>query len=351
MIKQTATGLSNLSDASPYLENGCLPLITAPSRSVVSEDNYLMFLEESINICFPLDTNDEYIYSDPCYKDSFFALSLEDFTQNFIVNNRPLGNRPFHRCIETSTGNSPELFEVIRKAKEIHGDTLMIMAGNVGSVKAFVELAKAGCDYIRVGINEEITKNTGVGVKNLAKLVKKCAEIVKYCRVYEEIGQIKSEWFYDYKDSLGFHSQEAADNLKKVKIVADNIYPYIKQCELKYGFNINGYAAINKLLFSGADLVMLDKLLAQCVESAGSKRLKYPSIEPDYVSKESAAKMFQTKNEYVEVQVEYLNNWIPVEWDLAGWLKGSANSINYPFLTGWIDSLKLAMAYTNKSKL
>ena len=32
-------------------------------------------------------------------------------------------------------------------------------------------------------------------------------------------------------------------------------------------------------------------------------------------------------------------------------VKGSANSTNYPFLTGWIDSLKEAMAHTNKSKL
>jgi len=43
--------------------------------------------------------------------------------------------------------------------------------------------------------------------------------------------------------------------------------------------------------------------------------------------------------------------WIPVRWTLDEWLNGSSNQDEYPYLMGWVNSIKSAMAYTGKAKL
>lgn len=43
--------------------------------------------------------------------------------------------------------------------------------------------------------------------------------------------------------------------------------------------------------------------------------------------------------------------WIPVRWTLSEWLNGSKNQDQYPYLMGWTNSIKSAMAYTGKTTL
>ena len=43
--------------------------------------------------------------------------------------------------------------------------------------------------------------------------------------------------------------------------------------------------------------------------------------------------------------------WIPVRWSLDEWLSGSTNQDEYPYLMGWINSIKSAMSYAGKTKL
>ena len=148
MIKQTAIGLNSRSEANPYNEDGFLPLITAPMYSVVNEENYQTFLDNKIQVCLPRNV-DPTIQSNNKF---FIAYSLQELQNEFINNRQRSLGEVKKVCIDTANGNMPALHDAIRKAKEIHGDNLVIMAGNVASVEAFVELAKTGVDYIRVGI-------------------------------------------------------------------------------------------------------------------------------------------------------------------------------------------------------
>ena len=271
MIKQTAIGLASRELANPYNENGFLPLITAPMYSVVDETNYQIFLDNKIQVCLPRNKGS---------KDSgnyFTAVSLQEFKDEFIGDSTPIRYWPLKRCIDTANGNMPELHNAIRKAKEIHGDNLIIMAGNVASVEAFIELAKTGVDYIRVGIGGgggcNTTSNTGVGQENLEELIQSCNRIIKNYKLLSRSKQ---------SPNLLTTLQEV-DNTSKVKIIADGISSYIKLCQEKYGFNDNGYAAINKLLFAGADLVMVGKLFAQCIESAGEKGILDSTLEVNQI--------------------------------------------------------------------
>lgn len=344
MIKQAAIGLSSIEEANPYNKEGFLPLITSPIESIVNENNYQVFKDNNIQLCFPTNTKFENIHNDTVYKDSFHTTSLNQFKYDYIENKRPIGSREHRRCIDTPNGNSPELYEAIRKAKEIHGDNLIIMAGNVSSVEAFVELAKTGVDYIRVGIDGEggcnTTSNTGVGQGDLERLITNCKGWVQNSakRVYEYNSRCKN-------------APEKHTKISKVKIVADGISTYIKQCESKYGFNDNGYAAINTLLDAGADLIMIDKLFAQCLESAGEKLIKHTStIDPRLVDIQFMGNLISgdpnkfTYADFINDKVDYtvskyLGEMIPVRWTLHEWLEG------------WINSVKLYMMHTGKTKL
>ena len=434
MITQTATGLNSRSEANPY-NSGFLPLITAPMYSVIDETNYQIFLDNKIRVCLPRDRN--YVASN---KDgTFITCSLNDFLNLYVspyINVQFFSGLEFaeYVCIDTANGNMPALHEAIRKAKEIHGDNLVIMAGNVASVEAFVELAKTGVDYIRVGIGGgggcNTTSNTGVGQENLEELVNKCLNQKLLHKTY------CMDTYLPYKEFTkkhGFVSEDLKQkwaNIAKVKIVADGISSYIKQCEKEYGFNDNGYAAINKLLFAGADLVMIGKLFAQCIESAGKKGYFFGNSFDSEISNSSAARLinesFVNSNDNPgEVRVKYSGmstqeeqgkykkpnikigdifylkedtsnkqpikctmiehgftwgivqncsncketgflwdqiknsikpsegsvQWIPVRWTLTEWLHGSDNQDQYPYLMGWINSIKSAMSYTNKTTL
>ncbi len=394
MIKQTAIGLNSRSEANPFNEGGFLPLITAPRYSVVDESNYQVFLDNKIQVCLPRTENN-------FIKNVWNTYSLQQFIDIFITCSDLITESEMV-CVDTANGNIPALHEAIRKAKEIHGDKLVIMAGNVSSVESFIELATTGVDYIRVGIGEgsscNTTSNTGVGQVDLEELIQVIKrETKRFDNILKDEVGINpfSYFFYDADNSIFYNtlSYQEIVNLTNVKIVADGISTYIKQCESKYRFNDNGYAAINKLLFAGADLVMIGGLFAQCVESAGEKGVQGFNKVYSYSEwNENRTKSglfgipaFETPKDYFAVsgngllvkysgmstlqeQIKYRDKvtidqtpslrpskgsvkWIPVRWTLKEWLLGSENQDQPPYLMGWVNSIKFAMSYTGKTEL
>ena len=474
MIKQCAvTNIQSRSECNPYDITGFLPLICSNMYSVVDKHNAHIFLQNKIKVCMPrkeyMDDNYQHC-SDENYFDSY---SLSEFIENFIssqdgfLTNKDGNLVKTSVCIDTAAGHLSSLHNAIRKAKEIHGSNLIIMAGNVASVEAFVELAKTGVDYIRVGIGGgggcNTTSNTGVGQQSLEKLISICKEVKDVSLHYSQQELQHGATFFkvhSFTQNAILGTPQDFKNISKVKIIADGISSYIKQCEKEYGFNDNGYAAINKLLFAGADLVMVGKLFAQCVESAGEKQYAIHRGENSYktVRKEEFTKYLselgvtdfepfpfavkysgmstqeeQAKYKNVDFKIHVIDSsepytvildtdqlkighiletklsdksgnvyrlsikltsnsenvtnssfkytyesktldnfplgtvfklittnikpsegsvqWIPVRWTLNEWLNGSDKQDEAPYLMGWINSLKSAMAYTGKTKL
>lgn len=406
MIKQSAIGLNSRSEANPFNEDGFLPLITAPMYSVVDENNYQVFLDNKVQVCLPRGV-DNTIHSNDKF---FIAYSLNEFLSEFVTNRQRALGEIKKVCIDTANGNMPALHEAIRKAKEIHGSNLVIMAGNVGSVEAFVELAKTGVDYIRVGIGGgggcNTTANTGVGQSNLLLLIQDCKEILKELEAVLSGKSIYKEPRFKYyssdaaSDFFVTATNEEAQKAVNVKIIADGISSWIDYCQKTWNYNDNGYAAINELFFAGSDLVMVGKLFAQCVESAGTKRLsegnEFDWSDGDYKSsivegwverhyyreklevKYSGMSTQEEQKKYKEPHIEWKESivttpsghkvpgfktngetkynlkpsegsvkWIPVRWTLPEWLKGSEEQDKPPYLMGWIHSIKSMKAYTN----
>ena len=412
MILQAHKGLNSRQEAIPFDKDGFLPLITAPMYSVVDETNYQVFLNNKVHVCLP---RGEKMTIDDKY---FSSVSLQDFNKYYI--NAHYGKsswkelidttsiflkktRKVKVCIDTANGNMPQLHEAIRKAKELHGDSIIIMAGNVGSENAFLELAKTGVDYIRVGIGGgaacNTTANTGVGQHSLGGLIWEC-------------NNTRERYKTALTNDNGYRRTEGWENVANVKIVADGISSYIKFCQEQWGFYDNGYAAINTLLYNGADLVMIGSLFTQCLESAGEKGItSFNGVESFEVwnnrrlssgvfglpqidsfedlfkrqnrriglvvklqgmsTKEAQKKYrnpiesgqmeiidFQTgTSEVIGEPIHYYGNrirpsegktiWVPVRWTLNEWLYGNGTDE----LPGFVNMLKSAMAYLGATKL
>jgi hypothetical protein len=398
MINQAPISyIDSRNECNVYDDNGFLPLITAPMYSVIDEKNYETFLNHNIQTCIPrgIKTNLKSKYG------LWISYSLNDFIDNFHNNKIELDQIEY-ALIDTANGNMFRLHNAIKIAKSIHKDKLVIMAGNVSSVEAFIELAKTGVDYIRIGIGGSsscnTTSNTGVGQLDLEELIIRCytakiqLENVGTCGEnfnYKWYSRHSNTEWLKYEHIINFISNKDCLQIANVKIVADGISSYVKGCQTKYGFNDNGYAAINKLLYTGADLVMVGKLFAQCMESAGEKGI-LDRLSNTYISLSKLKnKISESTNIYVKysgmsTQTEQQNykscphdtdsdnncgycyktgkclnikpsegsiNWIPVRFNLVDWIYGDSTQDSYPYLMGWKNSLQSAMSYTNSKKL
>ena len=139
-----------------------------------------------------------------------------------------------HVLVDIANGNLDSLYDCLLKLQDLRFDEgVFIWAGNVTNELAYARLASL-CDYIRVGIGGgsacTTRINTGVGAGNVTALARCHAERKRLVYTYPK------------------------DAAAPAYIVADG------------GIRTNG--DICKALASGADLVMLGKMLAATLESA-----------------------------------------------------------------------------------
>lgn len=310
MIKQNAIGLNSREEV---ILPDFLPLITAPMLSVVNKYNIGVYLENKIQVSLPRNTNfekdNEYVWNTYSFEKTeklFFRSIDEDFCY-----------LPDKLLIDVANGNMPKLHQLIENIKTVY-PKIQIMSGNVSSVEAFEELAKTGIDYIRVGIGGgsvcNTTANVGVGQKNLAKLIKKC---VKIRNKYNTINK---------------------NSYCNVKIVADGISSYINYCGKKYRYHPNGYAAILKLLDSGADLVMIGGKFANLVKT------DFDSIKHYGMSSLEAQKQYSNELKPSEGMVVQLTR----KYSFEEWLYGSGKPDDYPYHMGFINAYKSYKSYVGK---
>ena len=364
MIKQSATGLNSRNDADPFNKGGMLPIITAPMNTVVNETNYKVFLDNKIQVCFPrtvtgLDVRnlDDVKHAVKNIDYTWFSSSLNEFIKWYVEDKKPI-RVPQNICIDTANGNMPKLHKAIIDAKAIHGDKLVIMAGNVSSTTAYEQLAATGVDYVRVGVGGggacTTSVHTGVGQECLEKLIKDIKE--------------NSIPFVSF---TGLYKQEEMSNIEKCKIVADGISSFIA----KEGLHSNGYAAINRLLVAGADLVMIGSIFNKTLESAGEKKVQIGTSSKGEIVYNKSIKLTSTTaydfmchghlfSQYRgmstrEEQKEYKEGgfrhsegksmYNKVLYTLDEWVNGSLRLPDeYP---GFINCLKSMMSYTGKSSL
>lgn len=213
-----------------------LPVVVSPMDTVISLDNWQLFLNEKMPICFPRGIKPEDIKESDqgilrtFKKVIFFSYSLDDTSDliKWLVQN-PKSDLEFNVLIDIANGHMQHMVDLV---KELRSRTkVKIMVGNIANPETYRVLSRAGADYIRVGIGFGggclTAMNTGVGY-SMVSLIKECDVIKKQMVLF---GQ------------------------SPAKIVADG------------GFR--EYSDIIKALAIGADYVMLGSMLNKSLESAG----------------------------------------------------------------------------------
>ena len=218
----------------PYDENGFLPIFTAPMSSVINSENFELF--EKNNIYGILPRSEPYeTRLNYCLNNKWSAFSLAEFKDLFcdeqLVDNYK--NMPKKALIDVANGHMKVLFKIIKKAKELYGESLTIMMGNIANPETYFECAKCGVDYVRCSIGSGMgcitSSNLGLHFPN-ASLI----------------------------DAIVTYKRE----LKKSKDLCDSDLPKI----IADG-GIRNYSDVNKALALGADYVMIGGLFSQLVES------------------------------------------------------------------------------------
>lgn len=290
---------------------GNLPLFTAPMDTVISEENEHLFINEKINVILPRKT--ETILDPVTSRNRWLSYSLKQFEEAFITNEQPK-NTKYYILIDVANGHMPSVYNLTRKSKEIYGDSLVLMVGNVANPKTYALLSDAGADYVRIGIGNGggclTTQQTGIGFP-MASLIEET-----------------------YRESL------VIDN--PAKIVADG------------GFK--KYSDIIKALALGADYVMLGSILNKALESCGdtvdedgTKVNQYnPKVEEYFKAGGKLYKKFRGMSTK-EVQKAWGNEELKTSEGVV-----RLHNVEYT-LNGWVDNfrhyLKSAMSYTDSKSL
>ncbi len=304
-------------------ENGMLPLFTAPMDTVTDVEHRDIFSSKGIYPIIPRTRTKDFTSADCAKAGGWVALSLDQFEKLFTQGNHKPGPKQLNICIDIANGHMKRLADVTSKTKKVYKDKLILMVGNVANPDTYIELSKAGADFIRVGVGNGSGCSTSV---------------------HTGIGYPLASLIHDIYHEKQNHS------IKFAKIVADG--------------GIKKYADIIKALVLGADYVMCGGVFNKALESAGhtyaaNKKFEgytVPGDQVDQYSREvqTAFKMgsfFYKKFRGMstkEVQAhlgnelrssEGVTRMIQVEYTIAGWVDN------------FKDYLSSAMSYTDSRDL
>lgn len=293
-----------------------LPLMSAPMSSILSlNDNNerynslfdMCMMINNIRVVYPRGFKGE---KNSKYSNSFTSFSIDEFEETFI---KKLTNNIRYVLIDVANGHMDRLLNLTKKAKNIYGDSLKIMVGNIANPETYKLYAEADVDYIRCGIGGGsacLTASNTATYMPMASLIKE---------------------IYDIKKKHGYTT----------KIVADG------------GFK--NFADIIKALALGADYVMIGSILSKSLESDSTPYLwKIIPINNKKMANFLFENNFSLYKKYLgmstkEVQKMWGNKKIKTSEGLKKW-----NKVEYKLQT-WIenfnDYLKSNMSYTNSRNL
>jgi GMP reductase len=212
-----------------------LPIIPANMQSVInmdlakwlSENDYFYVMHRFNN-----DLADNVaIANAENWKLISFSVGVQDPDQDKIYKIKKRGDVVDFLTIDIAHGHSKKMIEMIKFIKKELPNT-KIIAGNVATKQAVIDLANAGADVVKVGIGQGspcTTKDKTGFTLPMFSCVKSCAKVY--------IG-------------------EDENNLQKVPIIADG------------GIKCNGDIA--KAMVAGADMAMAGGLFASCMDSPAS---------------------------------------------------------------------------------
>lgn len=299
LIPNTTSTIEHRSDVNVFTNKNNYPIFTAPMSCIVDSKNYDTLKEHRLNVIIPRSVSwgerlqflKDGAWVAVGFKEAQYIyehLELEVFTVTNTI----------RICIDQANGHMMSLLKLCKDLKDRFGNKLKLMTGNIANPYTYREYAKAGVDYVRIGIGggNVCTTSVQTGMHHpMGSLIIKCKEEQEYVRKSIELG---------------------AKYSSVPKIVADGGFNRIDQCV--------------KALALGADFVMLGKILAKSEEACGqivAERNKYGFKSREYfgMSTEKAqiivnnASLYPVDN-FVPKHTEGQVKTVDVEYKLNEWL-------------------------------
>ena len=251
IIPSRVSRVRHRGDVNPFIEicnRQVYPIFVAPMAAVTDEQNYKAWIENKVTPVIPRSIMERVSLEERLNlaEETFVSLSLTE-AEEFADYEIPSEFNKKYICIDLANGHMQAVLDICRKIKDIYGDKVELMTGNIANPKVYEDMYKAGISWIRTGIGNgsRCTSSNSLGVHYpFASLIDALSDEKK--RVWLECG-VK-----DYNDLP--------------KIVADG--------------GIGWYDDINKAIALGADAVMIGKLFAECEEACG--KILYARNETDF---------------------------------------------------------------------
>lgn len=306
IIPARVSNISHRSECSPYNFDNMLPLFTAPMSSVIDDKNYQIFMDNKINTIIPRNISLDIRLN--LMTKTFVAMGLDEFDTyiNTTVVNTDIIK---YICIDIANGHMKKLLDLCAKAKDIHGNSLILMTGNIANPATYADYAKVGIDFVRLSIGQGSACTTAAN----------SATYYPQGSLIEETYEVKK--FVEAHIKYANNNNVPSDYRSCPFIIADG------------GFN--NFDKIIKALALGADYVMLGKLFAQCEEACGCIDDKgsrsYYGMSTRKAQQE-ISNLSKKTSEGIEFEV-------PVKYTLAQWCD---NFISY---------LRTTMSYTDSKTL
>jgi IMP dehydrogenase/GMP reductase len=307
IIPDTLSTIASRSEINP-LQNGKLPIFTAPMDMVIDENNISEFELNNVNVCLPRNVKFDSLKND----NYFYSYGLDEIIELFESDKE----LPKKVLIDVANGNMFKLWEISKRIKEKYGNNIELMVGNIANPDTYRKYCEIGVDWIRVGIGGGSACTTSANVSihfPMASLVNECYEISK-----------------------------EFDN--PTKILADG------------GFR--SFSDIIKALALGADACMLGGIFNKCLESCSDNFLKDSTGVFHLITEEQAITNF---SEGIDVWKYYRGmstKEVQKSWNRKELKTGEGiskyNKVEYT-LSGWrenfTDYLRSAMSYSNSRTL
>lgn len=263
IIPALCSNIQHRAECIPYNEDGFLPLFTAPMSSVVDDKNFNIFEENKIHAIIPR-TVDLEIRINFFLKEKWIALSLTEFENLFLSNDKTLNFNNGYVLIDIANGHMNKLFDLVKKAKEIYKTQLKIMIGNIANPLAYKKVFECNADYVRLGIGGGkgciTSSNTGIHYP-MASLI------------------------YDTNKYRKKLSKKYSINMTDMpKIIADG--------------GIRNYSDIIKALALGADYVMCGYIFSKMYESSGKHMINTKINDAESLLNEINKISFENEEEY-----------------------------------------------------
>lgn len=153
IMPNVLSNVEHRSECIPFDEEGMLPLFTAPMDTVVNNKNFEKFENEMIHAILPR-TEDLTLRVSYSLKGRWAAYSLTEFEKVFCDEKNKLTptNKDIKALIDVANGHMIKIIELARAAKNIYGDEIILMAGNIANPNTYEEYARVGIQFCRVGI-------------------------------------------------------------------------------------------------------------------------------------------------------------------------------------------------------